>query len=105
ARVRIARVYRPWDGGTAAHPQSTPPGPTSASVVRLYHAGSVVRTNPQHSAAFRSDPHHSAVIRTIPRHIFFREPETLRFFVLVLQEARFFQRWKRKSSKLPVNVG
>src|SRR5437899_7823767 len=23
ARVRSARVYRPWDGGTAVHPQAT----------------------------------------------------------------------------------
>ena len=25
AKVRIARVHRAWDGGTAVHPQSTPP--------------------------------------------------------------------------------
>jgi hypothetical protein len=28
ARVRIARVYRAWDGGTAVQPQGTPPAPT-----------------------------------------------------------------------------
>jgi len=57
ARVRIARVYRPWDGGTAVHPQGTPypplflpvfPGP-AFSGYPPYEPSPPISTNPEQS--------------------------------------------------------
>src|ERR1044071_9288038 len=34
AKVRIVRVYRPWDGGTAVHPQATQSSPLSCDCLK-----------------------------------------------------------------------